>query len=173
MRPVDIGSGGGYLIRWPASTGALGPDVELISADLNGALVGEATRLALAEQLNCRFVHGLSVGAVLLTATDSNRTLGALTAGGAGYLLPPAGYAGIVLVSLAAYFTFPFWGATLAMVIGLGPLTLLRPLVIAAACLGALASGGGWTSLLVGVVAGVAMLGVEPLVHRRWYSRPL
>jgi len=58
FRLVDIGSGSGYLIRWLASTGALGSDIELIGVDLNGALVGEATRLARAEQLNCRFVHG-------------------------------------------------------------------------------------------------------------------
>ncbi|MEU2548551.1 hypothetical protein ABZ618_24445 [Streptomyces roseolus] len=55
------------------------------------------------------------------------------------------------------------------MVIGLGPLTLLRPLAVAAACLGALLNGGGAPSLLVGASAGAAVLCVEPLVHRRWY----
>ncbi|MFG2692445.1 hypothetical protein [Kitasatospora sp. NPDC048407] len=55
------------------------------------------------------------------------------------------------------------------MVVGLGPVTLLRPLAIAATCLGALLNGGGWASLLVGAVAGAAMLSVEPLVHHRWY----
>ncbi|MER5651761.1 hypothetical protein ABT076_01885 [Streptomyces sp. NPDC002131] len=57
------------------------------------------------------------------------------------------------------------------MVIGLGPLTLLRPLAVAAACLGAFLNGGGPPALLIGVMAGAAVLSVEPLVHRRWYDR--
>ncbi|WUH89411.1 class I SAM-dependent methyltransferase [Streptomyces sp. NBC_00433] len=58
FRLVDVGAGLGYLVRWLAATGALGPDVELIGVDLDAALVGEATRLARAENLDCRFVHG-------------------------------------------------------------------------------------------------------------------
>ncbi|MGW6709353.1 hypothetical protein ACWGDE_31325 [Streptomyces sp. NPDC054956] len=38
------------------------------------------------------------------------------------------------------------------------------------AVLGALVAGGGRSSLLVGVVAGAAVLCVEPFVHRRWYA---
>ncbi|WP_327306847.1 class I SAM-dependent methyltransferase [Streptomyces sp. NBC_01298] len=58
FRLVDIGSGLGYLIRWLASTGALGSNVELIGVDLDATLVAEADRLARAEGLDCRFVHG-------------------------------------------------------------------------------------------------------------------
>ncbi|WP_329376143.1 class I SAM-dependent methyltransferase [Streptomyces sp. NBC_01351] len=58
LRLVDIGSGLGYVIRWLAAHGALGPDVELVGVDLDSALVGEAGRLARAEGLDCRFVHG-------------------------------------------------------------------------------------------------------------------
>nr|WP_240943109.1 class I SAM-dependent methyltransferase [Planosporangium thailandense] len=58
LRLVDVGCGLGYLIRWLAATHALGPDVELIGVDLDAALVGEAARLARAEGLHCRFVHG-------------------------------------------------------------------------------------------------------------------
>ncbi|MFG3223623.1 class I SAM-dependent methyltransferase [Kitasatospora sp. NPDC048194] len=57
-RLVDVGCGLGYLVRRLAATGALGPDVELVGVDLNAALVGEADRLARAERLDCRFVHG-------------------------------------------------------------------------------------------------------------------
>ncbi|MEY9850289.1 SAM-dependent methyltransferase [Streptacidiphilus sp. BW17] len=57
-RLVDVGCGLGYLLRWLASTDALGPDVELVGVDLNAALVGEADRLASKEGLNCRFIHG-------------------------------------------------------------------------------------------------------------------
>ncbi|RKT15806.1 hypothetical protein BX285_0128 [Streptomyces sp. 1114.5] len=125
--------------------------------------------------------RGLAVGAVLLlapaltaallllTAADRARTYDTLAAGALGYAVPLAGYAAAVLLSLAAYFTLPFRAATLAMVIGLGPLTLLRPLAVATACLGTLRTGGGPAALLVGAVAGAAVLCVEPLVHRRWY----
>ncbi|MFD7629906.1 class I SAM-dependent methyltransferase [Streptomyces sp. NPDC059851] len=57
-RLVDVGCGLGYLVRWLAATDALGPDVELVGVDLDAALVGEADRLARAEGLGCRFVHG-------------------------------------------------------------------------------------------------------------------
>ncbi|MGW4380955.1 class I SAM-dependent methyltransferase [Kitasatospora sp. NPDC004531] len=57
-RLVDVGCGLGYLVRRLAATGALGADVELLGVDLDAALVGEAGRLARAEELNCRFVHG-------------------------------------------------------------------------------------------------------------------
>ncbi|MEU0432062.1 class I SAM-dependent methyltransferase [Streptomyces sp. NPDC006290] len=57
-RLVDVGCGLGYLVRWLATTQALGTDVELVGVDLDAALVGEADRLAHAEGLNCRFVHG-------------------------------------------------------------------------------------------------------------------
>ncbi|WRZ87984.1 hypothetical protein OHB54_02250 [Streptomyces sp. NBC_01007] len=126
-------------------------------------------------------LRGLAVGAVLLlapmltaallllTPRDRSRTYSTLTAGGLGYLFPLIVYASAVLLLLAAYFALPFRASTLAMVIGLGPLTLLRPLVIAAACLGAVLNGGGGAALLVGTIAGAAVLCVEPAVHRRWY----
>ncbi|MFF8599957.1 class I SAM-dependent methyltransferase [Streptomyces sp. NPDC015232] len=57
-RLVDVGCGLGYLVRRLAATHALGPDVELVGVDLDAALVGEADRLARAEGLDCRFVHG-------------------------------------------------------------------------------------------------------------------
>ncbi|MFF5225958.1 class I SAM-dependent methyltransferase [Dactylosporangium sp. NPDC000521] len=56
-RIVDVGCGIGYAIRWLATTGVLG-DVELCGVDLNAALVAEASRLAEAEGLTCRFTHG-------------------------------------------------------------------------------------------------------------------
>ncbi|MFD7256403.1 class I SAM-dependent methyltransferase [Streptomyces sp. NPDC059874] len=58
LRLVDVGSGLGYVVRWLAAHSALGPDVELVGVDLDSALVGEADRLARAEGLDCRFVHG-------------------------------------------------------------------------------------------------------------------
>ncbi|SFE22280.1 hypothetical protein SAMN05216251_102152 [Actinacidiphila alni] len=126
-------------------------------------------------------LRGLAVGAVLLlvpalaavlwlaAAADRDRAYDTLAAGGRGFLLPLTCYAVAVALSLAAYFLLPFRAGTLAMVIGLGPLTLLRPLAVAAGCLAALLNGGGRPSLLVAGLAGAAVLCVEPAVHRRWY----
>ncbi|MEY9850290.1 hypothetical protein ABH940_007414 [Streptacidiphilus sp. BW17] len=121
-------------------------------ANARAALRGLTTGAALL------LLPALTAAVLLLTASDTSRTYEALAAGGVGYLLP-----------LAASFFLPFRASTLAMVIGLGPLTLLRPVAIAAACIGALINGGGWPALLVGTIAGAAVLCVEPAVHRRWY----
>ncbi|MEY7975451.1 hypothetical protein AB8O53_03810 [Streptomyces pilosus] len=154
----------------------------LVDAAFSGfrAYAGSDARIRRQRATARAALRGLAVGAflllaptltaalLLLTARDQARTYDILIAGGLGYLLPLTVYASAVLLLLAAYFTLPFRAGTLAMVIGLGPLTLLRPLVIAVACLGAVLNGGG-TALLVGAIAGAAVLCVEPAVHRRWY----
>lgn len=129
-------------------------------AALRGLAVGAVTLL----------VPALAAAVLLLTAGDRDRAYDTLADGGRGYLLPLVLYAGVVGLSLAAYFALPFRASTLAMVVGLGPLTLLRPLAVAAACLGAVVTGG-WSALLVGGLATAGMLSVEPLVHRRWYGQ--
>jgi SAM-dependent methyltransferase len=59
LRVVDIGCGIGYTVRWLAARTPLAAQgVELVGMDLNSALINEATRLARAENLPCRFVHG-------------------------------------------------------------------------------------------------------------------
>lgn len=58
LQVIDIGCGIGYVIRWLASRGGLGPEVELIGMDYNRALVDEANRLAEVERLRCRFLVG-------------------------------------------------------------------------------------------------------------------
>ncbi|WP_409180864.1 class I SAM-dependent methyltransferase [Amycolatopsis sp. VS8301801F10] len=57
-RVADIGCGLGFLVRSLASSGVLGPDVELVGVDFNRALVAEASRLAEDERLPCTFVCG-------------------------------------------------------------------------------------------------------------------
>ena len=56
VRIVDVGCGLGFVVRWLAATGTLGPFVELVGVDLNPVLISEATRLAAAEGLSCWFV---------------------------------------------------------------------------------------------------------------------
>lgn len=58
LRVVDIGCGTGYVLRWLAKFGSLGPDIELVGVDFNRDLVEEAARLAADEGLDARFEHG-------------------------------------------------------------------------------------------------------------------
>ncbi|MFD7792656.1 hypothetical protein [Streptomyces sp. NPDC059759] len=157
----------------------------LVDAAFSGfrAYAGSDARIRKQRPNTRAALRGLAVGSalllvpalvgtfVLLTAHDRRDTYATLTAGGIGYLIPLTVYAAAVLLSLGAYFALPFRAGTLAMVIGLGPLSLLRPLAVAAACLGAILNGGGRSALLIGVMAAAAVLSVEPLVHHRWYDR--
>jgi SAM-dependent methyltransferase len=59
IRVVDVGCGIGYAVRWLAARTPLASQgLELVGIDLNATLIREATRLAAAENLPCRFVHG-------------------------------------------------------------------------------------------------------------------
>jgi SAM-dependent methyltransferase len=58
VRIVDLGCGLGFVVRWLSAAGTLGPFVELVGVDLNPVLIAEATRLAEAESLSCRFICG-------------------------------------------------------------------------------------------------------------------
>ena len=58
LRVVDVGCGLGYVTRWLAAHQVLGPGVELVGVDLNSVLTQQASELASAEGLNCRFVAG-------------------------------------------------------------------------------------------------------------------
>jgi len=59
IRIVDVGTGIGYVIRWLAARTSLAAQgVELVGMDLNSTLVREASRLASAESLPCRFIQG-------------------------------------------------------------------------------------------------------------------
>jgi len=59
VRVVDVGCGIGYVIRWLAARTTLpSQEIELAGVDLNSTLIREAARLAAAENLPCRFLHG-------------------------------------------------------------------------------------------------------------------
>lgn len=115
---------------------------------------------------------GAAVAVTLLVgAADRGARYAELDAAAHRMLLFYAPYAMVVALSLACYLWGPFRAGTLAVVVGLGPLTLVRPLVVLA---GAVAAA--WGSLPAASVAAVAAVGVllvEPVVHRRWYAEPV
>jgi 2-polyprenyl-3-methyl-5-hydroxy-6-metoxy-1,4-benzoquinol methylase len=59
LRIVDVGCGIGYIPRWLAANIPFADlDIEFIGMDLNATLIAEAQRLAAAENLASRFLHG-------------------------------------------------------------------------------------------------------------------
>ncbi|WP_327351226.1 hypothetical protein [Streptomyces sp. NBC_01304] len=108
---------------------------------------------------------------LLLGAGDRAERYATLDDAAGRMLLVYAPYTAVVLASLCCYFWGNFRISTLAVVIGLGPLTLLRPLVVLAGAVAA--ARGSLPGAVVATVASAAVLLVEPVVHRRWYAVPL
>lgn len=74
IRVVDVGCGIGFDTRVLAATQALGPDVEFVGLDFNSLLVDAAARLARAEDIPARFIHGDALDPSL-AIEDPSRTL--------------------------------------------------------------------------------------------------
>lgn len=109
---------------------------------------------------------------VLATAPDPAARYTDLTHAGTTMLWVIGPYAAIVVASLLGYALLPRRPATFVILLGLGPLTLIRPWVTIAAGLTA-----AWTApnpLTAGcaVLAATSVLAVEPWVHYRWYAEP-
>ncbi|CAM5233430.1 hypothetical protein GCM10010329_62540 [Streptomyces spiroverticillatus] len=157
----------------------------LIDAAFAGfrAYAGRDGRIRKSGPTRSAALRGLTIGALALTVTSAFTTavllLGGnpavryaeLDAAAGRMLLVHAPYTAIVAASLACYFWGPFRASTLAVVIGLGPLTLLRPLVV---LVGAVAAAwGSLPAAAVAVAASAGVLLVEPLTHRKWYAHPV
>lgn len=71
---VDVGCGLGHVIRSAASRDLFDAHVRLVGVDLNPVLIDEASRLARAEELDCRFVAG-DAFAPGVAVTDPARTI--------------------------------------------------------------------------------------------------
>lgn len=74
IRVVDVGCGIGFDTRVLAATGALGPGVEFVGLDFNSLLVDAGARLARAEDIPVRFLHGDALDPSL-AIDDPARTL--------------------------------------------------------------------------------------------------
>lgn len=109
---------------------------------------------------------------VLATASDPAGRYRDLTRAGTAMLWLVGPYAAVVVASLVGYAVLPRRPATFLILLGLGPMTLVRPwLTVAAGLAGAYAARSPYTAgCALLAVAGV--LAVEPWVHRRWYREP-
>jgi heme/copper-type cytochrome/quinol oxidase subunit 1 len=128
--------------------------------------------------------RGLGVGAVLLgclalvlavvlaIAPDPAIRYTDLTHAGTAMLWVIGPYAVIVVASLVGYAVLPRRPATFIILLGLGPLTLIRPWVTVAACLTAVWKAPNPLTAGCVVLAAASVLAVEPWVHHRWYAQP-
>ncbi|WP_433045285.1 class I SAM-dependent methyltransferase [Dactylosporangium sp. CS-033363] len=114
----------------------------------------------------------LVLGAVLAAASDPAARYGQLTRAGIAMLWVLGPFAIAVLATLAGYFTLPRRPATFLILLGLGPLTLIRPWLTVAAGIVAAWTAPAWPVAGCAVLAAAGVLLVEPWVHRRWYADP-
>lgn len=120
--------------------------------------------------LSAGFLVPISV-AICIDAATSATTLDAYHDAGRTMLWIFAPYGVLVLAALAAYLTLDWRRRFLASVLILGPFTLIRPLVVVSAVVAVGYTNDHATVLLSAVAAGVAVLAVEPLTGRLWYSQ--
>jgi hypothetical protein len=109
--------------------------------------------------------------AVLLAAPDRAARHAELDAAAARMLCAYVPFTAVVLAGLACYLWGPFRLSTLAVVVGLGPLTLLRPAVVLIG-----AGAAAWGSLPAARIATTGAAGVllvGPLTRHRWYAAPV
>ncbi len=114
----------------------------------------------------------LVLGAILVTAPDPATRYPDLTHAGTTMLWLIGPFAAIVLATLIGYAVLPRRPATFLILLGLGPLTLIRPWVAVTAGFAA-----AWTAPdppIAGcaVLAAISVLAVEPWVHHCWYADP-
>jgi hypothetical protein len=112
------------------------------------------------------------LGVTLVTALEPAARYLAFVRAGTAMLWVVGPFAALTLTTLAGYAMLPRRPATFLMIIGLGPLTLIRPWLTVAAGLAAAAAAGDLPTAACAILAAAGVLVVEPWVHRRWYAQP-
>jgi hypothetical protein len=114
----------------------------------------------------------LVLGAVLAVAPDPATRYMDLIRVGTAMLWVVGPFAAVVLVSLIGHAVLPRRPATFLILLGLGPLTLIRPWVTVAAGFAAAWAAPDLSTAGCAVLAATSVLTVEPWVHHRWYAKP-
>jgi heme/copper-type cytochrome/quinol oxidase subunit 1 len=112
----------------------------------------------------------LILGAVLSTAPDPATRYTDFTHAGTIMLWIVGPFAAIVLASLLGYAVLPRRPATFLILLGLGPLTLVRPWVTVTAGLATAWTAPNLPTAACALLAAASVLPVEPWVHHRWYT---
>jgi hypothetical protein len=117
-------------------------------------------------------ILALVLTAILITAPDPSTRFANLIRAGTAMLWVVGPFAVLVVASLVGYAALPRRPATLLILIGLGPFTLVRPSIAVVAGLAAAWSGRDLVISGCAALAVVGVLAVEPYAHRRWYAQP-
>jgi hypothetical protein len=115
----------------------------------------------------------LLVGVVLWCTADPGARYDELVRSGTRMLLVVAPFAALVVVSLLAYWVLPMRESTFVILVGLGPFTLIRPVVVLGVTAWSVAGSADWLAWVVAIAAAISVLAVEPVVHHRWYRTPV
>lgn len=81
-------------------------------------------------------------------------------------------FAALVTAAMLAWWLLPMRPSAFVILLGLGPFTLLRPLVVLAAAVQAALGATDWLLWTVALGSAAVVLAVEPLAHQRWYRWP-
>ncbi|MGI5244882.1 hypothetical protein [Dactylosporangium sp. CA-139066] len=109
-------------------------------------------------------------GAALAAAPDPAARYADLTRAGSAMLWVIGPFAAVTLASSVGYLVLPRRPATILILLGLGPLTVVRPWVTVAAGLAAAWTARDLITAGCAILAATGVLAVEPWVHRRWYA---
>lgn len=131
-------------------------------AGMVGAGVGVAVVVAL----------GLWFGVVLAAVDDPATALDALASAGGRMLVAYGAFTVVTAAALGVFWVAPPRWGSLAMVTILGPLTLLRPLVLLVGSVAAVAGAGSWWPVaLASVTVVLVAVTVETVLLERWGAR--
>jgi hypothetical protein len=156
--------------------------IALIDATLSGfrAATGRNGQIRKRHYYLMAMLRGLSIGVVALAAVGAVLAAAAsldarhtrLVNAGAAMLYVYGPFAALVIASLIGYWLLPRRSATYLIVLGLGPMTLIRPLVAIAGGIAVIATTSDTVVWSCAALAVVAVLGIEPWIHHRWYAQP-
>jgi len=131
-------------------------------AGMVGAGVGVAVVIAL----------GVWFGVVLAAADDPATALEALASAGGRMLVAYGAFTVVTVAALGVFWVAPPRWGSLAMVTILGPLTLLRPLILLVGSAAAVAGAGTWWPIaLASVTVVLVAVALETALLERWGAR--
>jgi len=111
------------------------------------------------------------VAILVATAVDPAAAWAAMERAGARCVEVFGAFATVTLLAILFWFAPVRELRIVPTLVVLGPLTLIRPLVVVGGLLYAVAGSASWRVWLAGVAAGASMIGIEHVLGRRYRRR--
>ena len=115
--------------------------------------------------------NALLVGALVATAPDAAAAWSDLLRAGVRCVEVFGAFATLTLIAILFWFAPVRELRIVPTLVVLGPLTLLRPLVIVGGLLFAVAGSSSWRVWVAAIAAGVSMIGIEHVLGRGYVDR--